>query len=192
MLIWLLASRTGNNLPYDPAWVGARISARDPVDLDELQDFGFIEIIQSAIDPQASCLHDDRPETETEERERERKDRGKTESDHARAENLDFESFKAAYPQRSGAQPWARAVTEANARINEGATFDAMVDGARRYAAYCDTAGKTGTEYVMQAATFLGPEQHFLEAWNPPLSKSERLHQRNRQHAIDFLERDDK
>ena len=44
----------------------------------------------------------------------------------------------------------------------------------------------------MQAATFLGPEQHFLEAWDPPLSKAEKLHQRNRQHAIDFLEEDDK
>ena len=61
-------------------------------------------------------------------------------------EKLDFESFKEVYPQRSGAQPWAKAVKAANARIKEGAHFSAMIDGARRYAAFCDTAGKTGTE----------------------------------------------
>ena len=107
-------------------------------------------------------------------------------------ENLDFESFKAAYPKRSGAQPWARAVKTANVRIKEGATFDAMIYGARRYSAHCDAEGKTGTQYVMQAATFLGPGKHFLEPWNPPPGKSEALEQRNRQHAIDFLERNDK
>ena len=71
MLIWLLASRTGNKLPYDSTWVGARINAREPVDLDELQALGFIEILETAINPQASCLHDARPERERE-RERER------------------------------------------------------------------------------------------------------------------------
>ena len=107
-------------------------------------------------------------------------------------EKLDFEPFKAVYPQRSGAQPWAKAVKAANARIKEGAHFSAMVDGARRYAAFCEAADKAGTEYVMQAATFLGPEQHFLEAWDPPPSKAERLYQRNLQHGINFLERDEK
>ena len=110
--------------------------------------------------------------------------------DHQRKQPLDFESFKLAYPKRSGSQPWRRAIRAANARSNEGATFDAMIYGARRYADFCEAIDNTGTQYVMQAATFLGPEQHFLEAWDPPLSKSEKLHQRNRQHAIDFLERD--
>ena len=103
---------------------------------------------------------------------------------------LDFEWFKAVYPKRSGSQPWMRAVKAANARIKEGATFDAMVEGAYRYAAYCEAIDNTGTQYVMQAATFLGPEQHFLEAWDPPLSKSERIHQHNLQVAADFLNRD--
>ena len=80
-------------------------------------------------------------------------------------EKLDFELFKAVYPKRSGAQPWARAVKAANARVKEGATFIAMIEGAARYAEFCDAADKTGTEFVMQAATFLGPEQHFLEPW---------------------------
>ena len=103
------------------------------------------------------------------------------------AEELDFESFKAAYPKRTGAQPWAKAVKAANARIKGGAHFCAMIDGARRYAAFCEATDKSGTEFVMQAATFLGPEQHFMEPWDLPPSKSEALERRNHQHAVDFI-----
>ena len=104
-------------------------------------------------------------------------------------DKMDFAVFKAVYPTRSGSQPWARAVKAATARTKEGATFMAMIEGAERYAAYCEATGKTGTEFVMQAATFLGPEKHFLEPWDSPPSKSEALEERNRQAAKDFLER---
>ncbi len=62
-----------------------------------------------------------------------------------------------------------------------------MINGACGYAAYCDATEKTGTEYVMQAATFQGPDTPFLDTWDPPLSKSERIHQHNLQAAADFL-----
>ena len=88
---------------------------------------------------------------------------------------IDFRIFKLAYPKRSGSQLWAKAIRAANARLREGATFQAMVEGGHRYAAYCEAIDKTGTQYVMQAATFLGP------------GKSEALEKRNRQHAIDFI-----
>ena len=45
-----------------------------------------------------------------------------------------------------------------------------MVAGAERYASFCDATGKTGTEYVSQAATFLGPDKRFLEDWALPAS----------------------
>ena len=103
-------------------------------------------------------------------------------------DGVNFSIFKAAYPKRSGSQLWPKAITEANARLREGATKREMVEGAYRYAAYCNAIDKTGTQYVMQAATFLGPGKHFLEPWDPPPSKSEALEQRNRRHAIDFIE----
>lgn len=81
---------------------------------------------------------------------------------------IDFDRFKAAYPKRHGSQPWSRAMKAATARIREGATFDAMVDGALRYAAHIDAKGDTGSEFVMQAVTFLGPDRHFLEPWSAP------------------------
>ena len=66
MLIWLLASRTKNRLPYDAVWIGNKIQAREPVNLDELQDSGFIEVFENASALQATSLRDARPETERE------------------------------------------------------------------------------------------------------------------------------
>ena len=66
MLIWLLASRTGNRIPWDAAWVGRKIEAKGKVNLDELQAFGFIEVEQDASAPQAERVHDARPEGEGE------------------------------------------------------------------------------------------------------------------------------
>ena len=66
MLIWLLASRTKNRLPYDAVWIGNKIQAREPVNLDELQDSGFIEVFENASALQATSLRDARPEGERE------------------------------------------------------------------------------------------------------------------------------
>lgn len=61
--IWLLASRSENKIPYDPAWVAKRIDANQPVDLMLLAARGFIVVDQelqnaghSASTPQAECL----------------------------------------------------------------------------------------------------------------------------------------
>jgi len=40
--IWLLASRMGNKLPFNAAWVGNKINATEPVDLEMLVDAGFL------------------------------------------------------------------------------------------------------------------------------------------------------
>ena len=80
---------------------------------------------------------------------------------------IDFDPFKAVYPKRAGSHRWQRAYQAANARMGEGSTFREMVDGAERYAThFCEVLGKVGTEYVMQAATFLGSDRHFLEPWD--------------------------
>ena len=75
MLIWLLASRTDNKLPYDGEWVSRKIEAKTPVNLDELQAFGFIEIIEGASTTLATRFQSARPEREREGEERQSKDR---------------------------------------------------------------------------------------------------------------------
>jgi hypothetical protein len=76
--------------------------------------------------------------------------------------------FKLAYPERAGDQGWRKAVKSAHARIAEGHTTAEFIEGAKRYSAFCQSTGKTGTEYVKQAATFLGPDKPFLQPWHPP------------------------
>lgn len=47
LCIWMLASRTQNKMPYDARWIGKKIGASSKVDLQALENSGFIE-----------CLHD--------------------------------------------------------------------------------------------------------------------------------------
>lgn len=79
-----------------------------------------------------------------------------------------FLDFKLAYPHRAGDQGWRKALRAANARIGEEHTPQEFLAGARRYAEFCEATGKTGTEFVKQACTFLGPDKPFLLPWHAP------------------------
>lgn len=85
-----------------------------------------------------------------------------------RAEPDWLRDFKLVYPARAGDQGWRRAVKAANARLAEGHSSDEFIAGAKRYAEHCRALGKVGTEFVKQAATFLGPDKPFLEPWAAP------------------------
>jgi hypothetical protein len=82
-----------------------------------------------------------------------------------------FEAFWDLYPARSGGNPKRAAFKAWNARIREGVDPQQMVKGAADYAAYCEAMEQDGTPYVMQAATFLGPDYRFLEDYTPPPAK---------------------
>lgn len=80
----------------------------------------------------------------------------------------DFSIAWQVYPKRAGSNPRDRALKAWNARLAEGCAADDLLAGVRRYAAFISATGKTGTEYVQQAATFFGPSKGFREAWTPP------------------------
>jgi hypothetical protein len=89
--IWLLASRTDNKIPADPAWIARKISASSKVDLAGLIEAGFLvenqpllEMEQDASAPLAKCLS------------REEERRGETEE----RESAQFEEFWNAYPRK--------------------------------------------------------------------------------------------
>lgn len=82
-----------------------------------------------------------------------------------------FLDFKIVYPNRAGDQGWRKAIRAWSARLHEGHTELQMVDGAKRYAEYVRSTGSEGTEYVKQAATFVGPDKYFLLPWVPPPPK---------------------
>ena len=80
----------------------------------------------------------------------------------------DFEQAWQAYPKRAGGNSKAAAWKAWKARIKDGVTTVAMLDGVNRYAAYVRATGSAGTQYVKQAATFFGPDRHFDESWQAP------------------------
>lgn len=80
----------------------------------------------------------------------------------------EFEIAWAAYPRRAGGQDKAGAFKAWSARIREGVSIQAMLDGTRRYADFVVATGSAGTQYVKQAKTFYGPSNFFLEAWEKP------------------------
>lgn len=73
VLIWLLASRHDNRLPWDPKWIAARIGATEEVDLSSLEKAGFICKVVNGSDVLAECNRIACLETEGETEERESK-----------------------------------------------------------------------------------------------------------------------
>jgi hypothetical protein len=100
---------------------------------------------------------------------------------------IEFLDFKIAYPNRAGDQGWRKAQRAANARIEEGHTWIEILEGARRYAAYVRSTGNEGTEYVKQAATFLGPDLFFTQPWPLPKSKAENHRDSNIENSKEWL-----
>ena len=91
---------------------------------------------------------------ETEEKSKERVDVG-------------FEEFRKVYPRRCGGQRWpeARRNFVRLLRDERLAPIDLIVC-ASRYKRFCLLQHTVGTEYVMQAATFLGRGGGYLEDWS--------------------------
>ena len=83
----------------------------------------------------------------------------------------EFEALWEAYPKRPGNNPKGKAFTAYKKQLldhvvsYQGNLRHNMLAGTRRYSDYCDATNKTGTEYVLQTATFLGPEKHYENEW---------------------------
>ena len=75
--------------------------------------------------------------------------------------NQYFEPFWKAYPRRAGGNPKTAARKAWEKRVEEE-SVDILQHGVERYAAFCDATGKTGTEYVKQAVSWLSPR---FEGW---------------------------
>ena len=82
-----------------------------------------------------------------------------------------FKNLWDRYPKRAGSNPKHKAWMAINARCEKGKVPLSTLDGVIRYADFCNVTGKTGTEYVMQAATFFGPDKHYLTDWTIPEKK---------------------
>lgn len=79
----------------------------------------------------------------------------------------DFEELWAHYPARTGGNSRSAALTKYRA-LRRSVSAGVLFDGVRRYANFCAASGKTGTEYVKQTVTFLGPARHWEDPWIVP------------------------
>lgn len=77
----------------------------------------------------------------------------------------EFEAAWAAYPRRSGGNSKKAAFDAWRARVRAGADPADLLSGASRYAEFVRGEGKEGSRFVMMAATFFGPGEHYAEPW---------------------------
>jgi hypothetical protein len=86
----------------------------------------------------------------------------------AKAAPAGFDEFWTAYPKRTGNNPRGAAERAFAARLRDGVTASAMTVAAASYARFCEATGKGGSEYVMRASTFLGPDRPYAQQWAAP------------------------
>lgn len=149
--IWLLASRSENKIPFDPAWVARRINATEKVNLQLLADRGFIlidqelhSVEQDASTPLADCLSREREEGETE----------KSRIIVARApKDEHFEELRKAYPRRKGGDPGPPAAKLFLAAIKAGTDAQIIIDAAKRFAV--EESQNINTPYIPQLVKWL-------------------------------------
>ena len=81
-----------------------------------------------------------------------------------------FEETWLCLPRRIGGNPKRKAYSAYRKRLKDHGDDEkfAIYDGVMRYKHFCDETGKSHTEYVMQAATFFGPDKHYLEDFTIP------------------------
>ena len=72
-----------------------------------------------------------------------------------------FEELWEAYPRRTPDNPKRMAYKAWLARIKEGTTPETLLACTKEYAHRMGSMGKIGTPFIMQAATFLGPNARF-------------------------------
>lgn len=177
----LHAGKVGPVFDLSPTSARHLFDLRRTCDFSILRNHGFIDL--EICNKQG--LHTNKEDIHTgSEKKKPDKPKPKSEDDDRLVE------LKAIYPKRVGSQPWARAMKSINARIEGGATWPDIADGVRRYAEFCRQTDKIGTEYVMMAATFCGPDKHYEEPWDPPAGKADRRQDRTVEAAQTWLGND--
>lgn len=77
-----------------------------------------------------------------------------------------FETWWTTYPRRAGGNPKKAAWRAYQARLANGTNPNELQAGCERYAAHIKAEGKRGSQYVMRATTFLGPDEHWKEDYD--------------------------
>ncbi len=87
--------------------------------------------------------------------------------------DANFMSLWREKPEREGGNPIKRAYRAYRQRRKYHSMCDIFA-GLMRYKNFCHQKRQIGTPYVMQLATFLGPDEHFLEDWSVMMPRATR------------------
>ncbi|ACG60326.1 gp04 putative replication protein [Iodobacter phage PhiPLPE] len=174
-MLWLLASKYENGKINESP---TKLAFKLRMTLEE-----FIYAVKPLIDNKffhadsemlAECLQDAclekrerRGEKEREEEESREGAKQKTDSPAARVSKKDdpiFEEAWAVYPKRPNNSK-AAALKAWTARVKNGADPADMILGVKRYAKYCEVM-RTEPNFIKQASTFFGPDQHYLSEFD--------------------------
>lgn len=79
-----------------------------------------------------------------------------------------FDQIRKAYPKRSGGQGWGHVRKIVPRLIENGESFEDLLDGAKRYATFMRATSQERSPYVMQARTFFGPGEWWMEEYELP------------------------
>jgi hypothetical protein len=77
----------------------------------------------------------------------------------------EFEAIWAIYPQRQGGDSKADAFKKWQATVRRGASKETLQQAVIAYTEFLRKTRALGTEYVLRAATFFGPGEHWKRDW---------------------------
>lgn len=180
-MLWLLASEyERGEITCSPEEIAFRLRMDEEEckqALKPLIDNGFFSADEEYSNLLADCYQTSIPEKRREETEKRREEhlshselaeygKGQTSPRRASARCVSDEEFEQvwdAYPKRPGNSK-ASALKAYTARIKAGVNPEDILSGVHRYARYCRIS-ETPPQYIKQAATFLGPGEHYLADW---------------------------
>lgn len=85
---------------------------------------------------------------------------------------IGFERIRKAYPAFSGRVNWIIAEHNARVLIEQGSSWNDLLEGVKRYAKYVDSGGVSSTGHVLHPENFFNaPDKPWMQAWPPPVAK---------------------
>jgi len=84
-----------------------------------------------------------------------------------------FARLRAAYPSFSGRQNWIQAEHYCRVRVDDGSTWNELLDAVKRYAAFVAAGGVSSTAYVLTPEKFFSaPDRPWTQPWPLPEAKA--------------------
>lgn len=104
----------------------------------------------------------------------------------------EFEVWWEVYPERRGSNSKIGAYRKWRSTVLDGVRPDRLYEAALKYRSHLESEGQVGTPYVKQAKTFLGPDEHWRQAWDDqpdPESEPNRKMRNDFRRRVDLLDR---